>query len=395
MLANIGICLSGGGIRATGFHLGVLLWLAKAGQLGSITRLSSVSGGSLAVALVLAVSENRWPSDNAYINEVLPAAAKLLTTRSLQTRFALSLLMRPWRWGIGRATLLGHALRRDWGVTGTLKDLPEKPDWIINATCYETGKNWKFTRTRIGDYLYGHNYEQNIAVADAVASSAGLPYLIGMYSMRVDQDGWHRVNRATEEPIEQISPPSKRVRLWDAGVYENLGIEPLYKPGTGFVHKEIEALIVSDASARLGMDHSRATGAFMARWPFIRTPRLIDITTDQIRALRSRMIVEAATRNDNAIPISLVKLGNEIEYIDRMSGSADKEHDYKQYISKQETLYLAGYPTHIRKLSREEFRLLLRHGYEVAGATLSGYMPMLFRHRGPAFGELGLEISGQ
>lgn len=391
-MTRLGVSLSGGGVRATVFHLGVLLWLAKAGLLGNITRVSSVSGGSLAVALVLAVSDNRWPSDNAYIEKVLPAAAKLLTTRSLQARFAFSLLIRPWRWSVGRAQLLGQALRRDWGVTGTLKDLPEKPNWIINATCYETGKNWKFTRTHMGDYLFGHNYEQTIDVADAVASSAGLPYLIGMYSMRVAREGWYRIDRATEKPIEKIVPPSRRIRLWDAGVYENLGIEPLYKPSVGLVHEDIDALIISDASSRLGIDHSRATGAFTARWPFVRTPRLIDIATDQIRALRSRMVMEAASRKDNAIPISIVKLGNNIEYIDTMSGKVARERDYKLCISKQETLYLASYPTHIRKLTREDFTLLLRHGYEVAGATLSGYMPTRFRDRGRAFGELDLEF---
>ena len=46
-LHNIGIALSGGGIRATIFHLGVLKWVAEKGLLEEVKRVSSVSGASL------------------------------------------------------------------------------------------------------------------------------------------------------------------------------------------------------------------------------------------------------------------------------------------------------------------------------------------------------------
>ena len=47
-----GLALSGGGIRATIFHLGALARLAQQSLIENITFLSTVSGGSLAVALV-------------------------------------------------------------------------------------------------------------------------------------------------------------------------------------------------------------------------------------------------------------------------------------------------------------------------------------------------------
>ncbi len=53
-LHNIGIALSGGGIRATVFHLGVLKWMAERGALEEIKRVSSVSGASLCVGMVYA-----------------------------------------------------------------------------------------------------------------------------------------------------------------------------------------------------------------------------------------------------------------------------------------------------------------------------------------------------
>ena len=51
-LHNIGIALSGGGIRATIFHLGLFKWLAENGLLEEVKRVSSVSGASLSVATV-------------------------------------------------------------------------------------------------------------------------------------------------------------------------------------------------------------------------------------------------------------------------------------------------------------------------------------------------------
>ena len=42
-LHNIGIVLSGGGIRATIFHLGVLKWVAEKGVLEQVKRVSATS----------------------------------------------------------------------------------------------------------------------------------------------------------------------------------------------------------------------------------------------------------------------------------------------------------------------------------------------------------------
>ena len=43
---NIGLSLSGGGYRASGFHLGLLTYLHKIGLLPQVTMISTVSGGT-------------------------------------------------------------------------------------------------------------------------------------------------------------------------------------------------------------------------------------------------------------------------------------------------------------------------------------------------------------
>jgi NTE family protein len=50
--AGTALCLSGGGYRAMVFHVGVLWRLYEAGLLGSLKRISSVSGESITSALL-------------------------------------------------------------------------------------------------------------------------------------------------------------------------------------------------------------------------------------------------------------------------------------------------------------------------------------------------------
>ena len=47
---KIGLALSGGGFRATVFHLGVMRYLRDVGALKNVTSIVSVSGGSILAA---------------------------------------------------------------------------------------------------------------------------------------------------------------------------------------------------------------------------------------------------------------------------------------------------------------------------------------------------------
>ena len=54
------------------FHLGVLRRMAEQGLLERVSHLSSVSGGSLIVGLVLLENYLKWPSSQAFLDEILP-----------------------------------------------------------------------------------------------------------------------------------------------------------------------------------------------------------------------------------------------------------------------------------------------------------------------------------
>jgi hypothetical protein len=81
---KIALALSGGGFRATVFHLGVIARLAEEDRLEEVTFLSTVSGGSLCVGLVLGLNGLVWPKSADYIQKVLPEARLLLTTVDVQ-----------------------------------------------------------------------------------------------------------------------------------------------------------------------------------------------------------------------------------------------------------------------------------------------------------------------
>src|SRR6187431_1883107 len=96
-MKKIGLALSGGGFRATLYHLGLVRFLRDAGVLSQVTHITSVSGGSiLAAHLVL-----NWGRYNGSPSEFEAAANELLSFIRLDVRnrivrrFALGL---PMRW---------------------------------------------------------------------------------------------------------------------------------------------------------------------------------------------------------------------------------------------------------------------------------------------------------
>ena len=62
-MRQIGLALSGGGFRATLYHLGVVRFLRDAGALQHVTDIASVSGGSI-LAAHLVLNWDRYNGDD-------------------------------------------------------------------------------------------------------------------------------------------------------------------------------------------------------------------------------------------------------------------------------------------------------------------------------------------
>ncbi len=356
---KISLAFSGGGVRATVFHLGVLARLARQDLLGNVEIVSSVSGGSLAAGLVIASAGYRWPSSEEYLHDVVPRCLSVLTTRNVQRTYVLNSLLFPWRLATGRASVLGDALERNWGIGGSLADLPVTPRWIINATCYQTGKNWRFQRDLMGDYQTKYVTDPRFRLSHAMAASAAVPGLIGPLRLQSRKHLWSEYR---DGDWCNIKPKYNHLHLWDGGVYDNLGVESLFKPGEGLCG-DTDFLIVCDASRPLSSETRQS------RWRpgYLKASmRLVDIATDQVRSLRTRMLMEYFKQNPGTGAYLRLGLATKKVYL-RNPGTG------KPALTDDEVSRVAQIETTLRRLTHSEFSLLFRHGFEVADATLSTY----------------------
>jgi NTE family protein len=358
---RLGLALSGGGVRAAVFHLGVLRHLARQGRLEDVTQISTVSGGSLIVGAIFSHADSKWPSSKQFLDEIYPKLRDKLTAADLFSLGALGwrgVLRENIRILLRRAELLPKLLSTRWGIKGSVKDLPETPEWHINATCYETGKNWRFSRKMMGDWQFGRHFNPDVPIAKAIAASAAVPYAIGVLRLELPEHGWWRTDRSTKKPLEEISRPMRRVRLWDGGAYENMGLEALYKPADGL--QGCDFLICSDASGPLtAPKRFSITGMFQGK---LNSPRLFDIASDQIRALRSRMLIGSISRGE--VKGVLVRMGLSMRRFG-MDSAALAER-----LSDEQSAVSLNYPTNLTRISKKDFDLISRHGSEVCEATL-------------------------
>ena len=362
---RIGLALSGGGIRATVFHLGALARLARQSLLEDVAFLSTVSGGSLSVALIRACSGNSWPASDAFLQHTIPKARRLLIGRSLDHAYLRRMLLSPWTLRHGRALALAGALKDCWSVAGLLSDLPDNPRWIINATCYETGKNWRFMKKRMGDYVTGYVASPRLPIAQAVAASSAFPGLVGSLKIDTGKFEWFAYDSAYAP--QPRCPRFRTLALWDGGVYDNLGVEALFKPRGGY-RDGFDFLVVSDASAPLESETRT-----------LRAPlRLLDVATDQVRSLRARAVVSHLHHYPGTG--AYLKIGNTEERIYREANhSAMAERIVGDSLSASQVREAAGVGTTLRRFTGREYDLLFAHGHQVADATLSAYCGDLFQ----------------
>jgi NTE family protein len=364
---KIGLAFSGGGVRATAFHLGVLRRLAESNRWLDISFISTVSGGSLCIALVFEVAGQKWPAAESYLHDCLPTIRTLLTTTDIEGEYKIECLARPWTFFTGRASIISSLLQKHWGIKGNVSQMPEAPRWTICATCYETGKCWRFSRARMGDYLTNYVINPSFPLADAVAASAAVPGIIGPLRVATEKYDWFGYPEGGDAPGVPTEPIAEHLSLWDGGIYDNLAVEAIFKP-KGF-RPDVDFLIASDASRPLGIETRRL------RWgmPWFLPPfRLIDIATDQVRAIRVRNIVRHLEAN--AKSGVLLRMGNEAVRIFKGAKVAvpGKWID-RTFQSASDVAAVAGLETTLRRLSEAEFDRIAQHGYEVADVTLFAY----------------------
>ncbi|WP_017905903.1 patatin-like phospholipase family protein [Pseudomonas asplenii] len=345
--SDFALALSGGGVRAMAFHLGVLRYLAEQDALERVSQLSTVSGGSLLVGLLLHEHDGQWPGSAPFLQQLYPALREKLCSRSLLLS-GLRQLFNPlnWRFLLSRANLLALGLRNEWGVDGLLSQIDARPDWSINGTTAENGKRFRFKRSNMGDYSIGYAATGDMPLAEALAVSAAFPGGIGPLVLDSRRFKW--MQRGWDAPLNtavETKLPFSRLHLYDGGVYDNLGLEPFFDAATGRSKRYEYPIIASDAGAPLKPGFRAGV---LSPW---RLKRIADIMSDQSRALRIRGFVEYL----NQAPGRGSYLGITSALIEASAGS--------------DAAFAANVPTSLDRLSHEAFDRIAGHGYAVARVT--------------------------
>jgi NTE family protein len=352
------LALSGGGVRAMAFHSGVLRFLAERGLLERVRHISSVSGGSLLVGLIFQRAGMRWPTSGDYLTTVLPAVRDQLTTRNLQIS-ALGRLLLPWNWQFlfSRANVVAQAIQASWGIRATLSDLPPTPVWSINGTTAETGRRFRFKSNGCGDYQLGYADASAFPLAQALAVSAAFPGAIGPLAIQCNRYEWRMRPHwnASKDEERSIQLPYKRLHLYDGGLYDNLGLEPLFDAGLQQAKASGGSIVVSDAGAPLTTGFR--TGSLNPR----RMKRWLDLVGEQQRALRVRSFVNALR---NGLHGAYLQIGSSaVEQLQDVSHPVAHE---QPWLNSAEARTAAACVTSLGRQATADFDLLSRHGYETA-----------------------------
>jgi predicted acylesterase/phospholipase RssA len=297
-IGKVGVALSGGGFRASFFHVGLLARLAELDLLRHVDVLSCVSGGSiigahyyLEVRSLLQDKADGEVTREDYIEIVhrlerdfLAGVQKNLRTRLFAAWWAnVRSVIQP---SYTRTVRLGDLFERYFyarvsdGHTGPwrwLNDLfispkdgppdfnPKIDNWrrcakvpilLLNAATLNTGHNWQFAVSWMGEpplgasssidrndilrrmyYWEAPSAYKQVRLGQAVAASACVPALFDPIAL----DGLF---------------PDRSVRLVDGGVHDNQGI-------AGLLEQECTVMLVSDASGQTNTD-DRPSGELLA-----------------------------------------------------------------------------------------------------------------------------------
>jgi NTE family protein len=267
---KIGLALSGGGYRASAYHLGTLNKLHELRILDQISVISCISGGAITGAYY-GLSEGPYENfREAFAKKI--SSKNLLLHMVFSVRFLLGIVIGlvmiilpvklahyglPWLAAL--SLLLELAILRRYQFTlmplsrigeeaygrcyfgkKKLSDLRKSPAIAMNATNLDTGRQFTFSREKMSDSKYEYRTDgravrfipTNFPIKRAVMASTCVPQFFPPISIG-------RKYYATPADAAICRPT-----LIDGGIYDNQGIHKLTQAGSSY---ECHTIIVSDA----------------------------------------------------------------------------------------------------------------------------------------------------
>jgi NTE family protein len=361
---GIGLCLSGGGFRATLFHLGAIQRLFELGIATSpdFDTVASVSGGSLTCAQ-WAIAEARRKGSVAEGSVTVPVEATLdftrdiarpiltLTGTDLRTGPLAKKLLLPWNWFRGAYATNAMVARFETAFgKGTLNLLPDHPRFVFCATDMAFGASFIFDRDRVGSYLAGYAPPEGFTLAQAVAASACFPPLFG--PMRIDRAAERfKGGRAPGVSADARRQILQDLRVTDGGVYDNMGLEPVWKS-----HRVV---LVSDAGGLMDAEADKS-------WTW-RIKRYQSIQECQARGVRKRFLISGFTQG--TIKGGYIGVGSSTARY-----AAAREPGYSKEFAMD---VIANIRTDFDAFGEVEQAVLVNHGYALIDAAIRTHAPEL------------------
>jgi len=283
---GIGLALSGGGYKAAAYHLGALIRLNQLGWLPKLSRISSVSGGSIASGFLgYSWKKLSFDANGVATNFDSIFATPLrdfLTEVNLDVTQTLLGLLLPFR---SAADGVAEGYDKHLFKKATLQDLPadgEGPRFTIVATNYELNSLWRFSKPYAADYRVGKIDAPVFSLARVVAASSAFPPFF--CPIELDFGGQQVI--ATPGADRHQGAFLERAMLADGGIYDNLGLEPIWK--------RYGTLLVSNAGGAFDEQHHPSD------WPSLLL-RVINMIHRQAENNRQRVLMVLAGTHERKV----------------------------------------------------------------------------------------------
>lgn len=301
---SIALCLSGGGLRATLFHLGLVRALRQTVIDGkpAITRVDeiySVSGGSILAAHLVANWERYCGTDEQFESveeEIRKLALSNIRGRVLQRWLLSCMAVVPRLTGMSRTYWLAKEYERLYGkvhLSSFYRDGGlSRPSLYVLTTSFKTGELCSFSPhgfeiARRPDKGTGHSPVEVradlIPLPFAVAASSAFPPLFPPIELTKQMLG----------DVDNIDF-ERSVYLSDGGVFDNLGVEKfLYNKAVGKSNANV--VILSNAGSSFKSDAENSfSGVFSrnVRASDIMMRRIAESTDDKILGMTGVALVD-------------------------------------------------------------------------------------------------------
>ena len=350
---GMGLCLSGGGYRAMLFHVGAVWRLNEAGILAQLRRVSSVSGGSITAAWLalqwgkLNFGQNRGVGVN--FEKLIADPIRNLAHRTVDAESIITGILLPG----SIADKIENAYKKYLFGEASLSNLPDcsqnrAPHFILNATNVQTGSLWRFSRPYMGDYQIGLIRNPNMSLAQAVAASSAFPPVLSPLTLDVDpaQFDPNTYGKLFKKPYND------EVVLSDGGVYDNLGLETVWK--------NFQTVLVSDAGMKMAAE-PEPKGDWARH-----SIRILNLIDNQVRSLRKRQLIDSYV--SNARRGTYWGIRSSFADYNRSAGTAPVTDILR--IGSYDSTPLATIPTRLERMPDDLQEKLINWGYAIADTAL-------------------------